>query len=207
MSDAEAAGVQFAEKAGASSLDDLRAMDADRIIQAGVSMMAAARQAGKSVFCPNVDGYVLPDSYQGILESGEIADIPYMVGSNKVDIGAALAAGDAAESLMYRGCLNWAENRSKKGTKPTYVYYFKRQLPGDTAGAFHSAELWYTFGTLDRSWRPKEPGDYELSERMINYWAEFIKTGSPNGAEADAGAPGYWPACSTASDVMEFDVE
>ena len=47
-------------------------------------------------------------------------------------------------------------------------------------GAFHSAELWYMFGTLERCWRPMEDKDYELSENMIGYWTNFIKSGNPN---------------------------
>mgnify|MGYP002236091704 FL=1 len=63
----------------------------------------------------------------------------------------------------------------------SYVYCFSRDLPGedmsapkggfgDMKGAFHSSELWYMFGTLDKCWRPMEKADYELSERMVSYW-------------------------------------
>ena len=54
-------------------------------------------------------------------------------------------------------------------------------MPGDDAGAFHSAELWYTFGTLGRCWRPMELHDFDVSERMLTYWTNFMKTGDPNG--------------------------
>ncbi len=70
-------------------------------------------------------------------------------------------------------------------THPLYLYYFNRHLPGDDMGAYHSGELWYTFGTLARSWRAKEHcftgEDYMLSETMNRYWTNFMRTGDPNG--------------------------
>ncbi|MGI5847194.1 MAG: carboxylesterase family protein [Candidatus Cryptobacteroides sp.] len=66
-----------------------------------------------------------------------------------------------------------------------------RNLPGDDddpekdPGAFHSAELWYMFHTLKNSWRPFTEADYALSNKMVDYWTSFCKTGDPgNGWEA-----------------------
>lgn len=38
------------------------------------------------------------------------------------------------------------------------------KLPGDDAGAFHSSELWYIFGTLGRCWRPYKKSDPFIKE-------------------------------------------
>ena len=81
---------------------------------------------------------------------------------------------------IYKGCINWSLALEKLGRKPAYVYYFTRALLGDDAGAFHSSELWYMFGTLGRSWRPKTEGDYALSKEMMDDWTNFMKTGNPN---------------------------
>ena len=62
-------------------------------------------------------------------------------------------------------------------------------MPGDDSGAFHSAELWYVFGSLDHCWRPLEPADYDLSERMMAYWSSFMKNGDPNPDGSDAWLP------------------
>lgn len=86
--------------------------------------------------------------------------------------------------------------------RPSYVYYFTRQLPGDEAGAFHSAELWYMFGTLGRCWRPMTEADRALSGRMLDYWTNFMKSGNPNGA----GLPEWRPCRKEDSFVMEFDI-
>lgn len=57
-------------------------------------------------------------------------------------------------------------------------------------GAVHSAEIEYALGNLATNkhyaW---EPADYHISERMETYFANFIKTGGPNGS----GLP-KWPA-------------
>jgi para-nitrobenzyl esterase len=49
--------------------------------------------------------------------------------------------------------------------------------------------LAYVFNSLDRADRPWEPRDREIAEAMSSYWANFVRTGNPNG-------PGLsrWPA-------------
>ena len=90
---------------------------------------------------------------------------------------------------IYKGCINWSLALEKLGRKPAYVYYFTRALLGDDAGAFHSSELWYMFGTLGRSWRPKTEGDYALSKEMMDDWTNFMKTGNPNAEGKDDWKP------------------
>lgn len=101
----------------------------------------------------------------------------------------------AMENLMRASAklspLAWAKVRSENG-RAIRTFYFDRDLPGDDNGAFHTAELWYVFGTLNRCWRNKEghltDGDFSLSRAMTDYWANFAKTGDPNGK----GLP-VWP--------------
>lgn len=49
-------------------------------------------------------------------------------------------------------------------------------------GAVHSADIEYAMGTLPTNrvydW---QPDDYRVSDQFINYYANFIKTGNPNG--------------------------
>ena len=61
--------------------------------------------------------------------------------------------GRSAE-LLKTGALVWADLLESHGNQTPYVYCFTRQMPGDNAGAYHSAELWYQFETLNRNWRP-----------------------------------------------------
>lgn len=68
-------------------------------------------------------------------------------------------------------------------------------------GAYHAGELWYVFGTLNRSWRAKKHcftgWDHMLSQTMTRYWANFIRTGDPNEPDLPAWEPytAEKPAC------------
>ena len=131
---------------------------------------------------PVNDGYVLDDDYDRLIDTGVVKDIPYMLGTTKNDILVTpeiLAADD--RTSLYKGCITWSEKMEELGRKPAYVYYFTHDLPGDDKGAWHSCELWYMFGTLKRCWRPFTEEDRILSEMMLDYWTNFMKTGDPNG--------------------------
>lgn len=49
--------------------------------------------------------------------------------------------------------------------------------------AFGMLYLWYMFGNMEKSWRPFEKLDYDLSQIMISYIANFVKTGNPNSTD------------------------
>ncbi len=74
---------------------------------------------------------------------------------------------------------------TRSGRKAPYDYRFDVTMPGDDAGAFHSSELWFSFGTLATCWRPFVGWHYDLSRRMVAYWTNFAATGDPNGPDAD----------------------
>ena len=46
-------------------------------------------------------------------------------------------------------------------------------------------------GTVGRCWRPMEERDFKLSDRMMAYWTNFMKTGNPNGENVPE-----WKACT-----------
>jgi para-nitrobenzyl esterase len=80
----------------------------------------------------------------------------------------------------------WIEAQVSTGKSPVYRYRFDLGPPSDPKvpqlGAYHSAEIEYVFGQLDSKtdvkWRPS---DRQLSEHMQKYWANFARTGNPNG--------------------------
>ena len=89
---------------------------------------------------------------------------------------------------------------------PMYYYLFGPYIPGwDNAGAFHSSDLWFFFETLAKCWRPFKGYHYDLARLMCNYWANFMKTGDPNGSDADGEPMPLWKPFTTAGqDVMLF---
>lgn len=52
-------------------------------------------------------------------------------------------------------------------------------LGGEGQGCFHSSELWYTFHSLDRSWRPKQEKDYEIADVMNKAWGPYNTNENP----------------------------
>ena len=126
----------------------------------------------------------------------------------------------------------WSDLQEKTGGgKPVYRYLFARPRPamvpemGDVTpglaggvqksngapkpapakGAVHSAEIEYAMGNLKSNkvyaWTKD---DYAVSATMQSYFANFIKTGNPNGA----GVPN-WTATKTSKPVpvMRIDVK
>ena len=83
----------------------------------------------------------------------------------------------------------------------------KAQQPDIAPGAVHSADIEYAMGTLDTNeyydWQEE---DYAISKLFLTYYANFCKTGNPNGE----GLP-QWTAITKGNldnaPVMKIDVE
>lgn len=137
----------------------------------------------------------------------------------------------ASDRFIGYSTWKWSDLQSKTGGKPVYRYLYSRPRPAmrsemgnavaglaggvikgnDSAadkmpapgGAVHSAEIEYAMGNLPTNrvydWQPE---DYKVSEIMQSYFANFIKTGNPNGL----GLP-EWPAISSNTvKVMHINV-
>ena len=76
-----------------------------------------------------------------------------------------------------------------------YAYQFNADIPGwDHPGTFHSVDLWFFFETLAKCWRPFTGRHYDLARQMCDYWANFIRTGDPNGTDSQGNPlPGWDP--------------
>ncbi|MDH3292279.1 MAG: carboxylesterase family protein [Gemmatimonadota bacterium] len=91
--------------------------------------------------------------------------------------------------------------------EPAYIYHFG-YVPAPMQervqyGAGHGSEVPYVFSTLHARWGAPEatPEDQELAQTMNTYWANFAKTGDPNGK----GLP-LWPAYNTQNEEI-LDIE
>ncbi|WP_394351760.1 carboxylesterase/lipase family protein [Pontibacter pamirensis] len=164
---------------------------------------------------------------------GEKADEVLEVYKATTDEEALQAATDlAGDRFIAYSTWKWMDLHSQTSGNPVYRYLFSRPRPPMTAemgnassglaggvvkeedpnafkmpaarGAVHAAEIEYAMGNLASNkvyaWTPE---DYIVSEVMQNYFANFIKTGNPNGK----GLP-TWPTASNGDkvQVMYIDV-
>jgi para-nitrobenzyl esterase len=107
--------------------------------------------------------------------------------------GTALAGDQFIAFATWR----WMHLQRKTGDAPVYYYYFTKARPakrdgsaGPDPGAVHSGEIEYALGNLATNhvyaWTD---ADRRVSATMEGYFANFVKTGDPNGA----GLP-HWTA-------------
>ncbi|MDQ1468719.1 MAG: para-nitrobenzyl esterase, partial [Bryobacterales bacterium] len=136
----------------------------------------------------------------------------------------------ASDRFIAYSTWKWIDVAGKTGSKPVYQYFYSRPRPAmnpamgnvtaglaggvvktqgpapnpapPPRGAVHSAEIEYALGNLATnkvySWTPD---DYKVSALMENYFANFIKTGNPNGA----GLP-TWPAANSGNTVQFLNI-
>ncbi len=182
LTEAEEMGQKMLDYLG-TSVEKLMNLPGKRVNEMLIRAAEHLYGSTMKVFKPIVDGYVLEKSPWDVLCEGNYPDINYIVGAVEGD-GKIFAAGENEMEYSRRFSAEWMNMQKKSGTKNSYLYYFNRHMPGDSNGAFHSSELWYVFGTLHRCWRTQEKGfhggDYILSERMLDYWTNFGKSGDPN---------------------------
>ena len=111
----------------------------------------------------------------------------------------------------------WYDCHLRTGHKAVYRYFYERPRPQTrpeitdpqypktrATGAVHSAEIEYAMGNLSYNrvydWQPE---DYKVSAILQEYFANFIKTGNPNGTSLP-----FWPAAviGKPARVMHIDV-
>jgi len=230
---AEQIGATFAQGAGAPTLKELRALPAQQLLDAtkkpGAWFFAiqdgyviprspvAMYAAGEQAKVPLLAGW---NSYEGhykqILGDAEPTAENFAAALQKIYGDQAAAAqhaysGDvkqaatelASDRFIGYGTWKWIDSHARTSGKPTYRYYYTRPRPGQE-GAGHSVEIEYAMGNLALNkvyaWTDD---DRALSAQMQDYFANFIKTGNPNGA----GLP-EWPQASAGkgSRLMKLDV-
>ncbi len=231
----EQKGAAFAQKLGAPTISALRAMPADKLLE-------AQGNASDMSFDPVIDGYFLTEAPSVTFSSGKAARVPLLVGSNSQEapgsavfgqgvptlasyrLGLARTLGEKADAIFalypaktdadvlpaatavasddYLALPTWKWfDLQRRSGAPTYYYHYTRVRPRFVTdmsgnplpwGAVHSAEIEYALGNLDANplyaWTDD---DRKVSATMSGYFANFIKTGDPNG--------GGWPVWPKAS--------
>jgi len=89
MSFAAEEGVKYAQKAGASSIDELRKMPADKLPMGW----------GVGNSWPVIDGYVIPDVQYKLYEKGKYNDVPVLIGYNS-DEGLSFSPGKTPQECI-----------------------------------------------------------------------------------------------------------
>lgn len=165
---------------------------------------------------------VYPEDHQQVLKL-------YPYGSEKeIELSATALASDR---FIAYSTWKWFDLHRKNSSQPVYRYLYSKLRPplrdqnltpglaggtvkaGEAApkrpepvGAPHACEIEYCMGNLDLvddyAWTAD---DYKVSETMLNFFANFIITGDPNGENLP-----QWPAADpkdTTPPVMVIDVE
>jgi para-nitrobenzyl esterase len=234
LQNAEAEGVKAAEKVGAKSLADLRAMSAEDVLKKVTGW-----------YSPIVDGYVLPESIPDIFAENKQNHVALITGwngdesfimsfKNKDDYTKQVQqqyGAQADEFLKYfpsgtdeqaarsqvlisrnqifaLSGYNWANMQSQYSDSPVYVYNFNRKVPATAEyvkfGAFHTAEVPYMMNNL----KTLKNRPLEKSDYdLSNLMSDYWVNFIKTGNPNGKGLA-EWPKYNTdANQVMVFDAQ
>lgn len=211
LAEAEKIGIKFANDLHCANITELRNKSSEEIFKASGGLKSPIEdgyflpasimeiyQSGKQNDVPLLMGWNLEDIVAGppVSATNYIAQINKQYGDKAAQLLAAYPATNDAIAAKSQKELSrdqtfaiqeyvWSASQLKSGKSPVYIYNFNRQLPAYTPateyGAFHTAEVAFAYDNLKFVERPFTAVDHQLATRMSNYWANFIKTGNPNG--------------------------
>ena len=222
LADAEKEGVRFLEKIGCKSLAEARAIDAETLrdlvfqnlndfrfapcvdgkflVEDSTVSFASGRWLRVPIMIGNTARDIdfsgslgrTPDEFKAVIETNfpeKAEEILKLANWESYDIdeirkNCRANAAFFSQQLLALRCADAGID--------AYTYLFDGDIPGDNQGAFHSSELWFMFETLAKCWRPFVGKHYDLARKMCNYWANFAKTGDPNGVDIDGTPMPVW---------------
>ncbi len=188
LSEAEKKGEDFLSYLGVSGIEEARKLDAETIRDRYSSYAADHPR-----MFPFVDGCFSKGDPMERFISGDRAPVPVLSGNTEDEFvvdGVNVVEKSVKEAFL-------AAKANHPESSPMYYYRFAPDIPGsDHPGTFHSVDLWFFFETLGKCWRPMAGRHFELARRMCDYFANFIKTGDPNGAGWDQEMLPRWESYS-----------
>ena len=220
LADAEKTGEEFFEFMGVKDLDQARAMDGKLLYEKYEAFGGFMGTVIDEKFCfgnsyerfmenkramvPIMAGNTADEFFDSIhadsdeelkekvktLFPGQEEEFYRLLGDSPRDLSGNAGSVSSIEFAV-RGLFH--HNLQQNNPVNCYYYTFDADIPGwDNPGNFHSVDLWFFFETLAKCWRPLKGKHYDLARYMANYWANFMKTGDPNGNDADGEPMPEW---------------
>ena len=217
LADGLAAGRQIKERFGVSSIAELRQLDAETLVSAadrihhmtvdgyvlpetpyesyrkGIHNEEAilhgfnAQEGTAFILFDNADLKNYADKIA--LMFGDLADEALALYPAETDAQAKANWIDLYSAYFFSyGHYCWSRQAADCGI-PCYAYYFTKE--NGRLGPWHSGEEVYCYGNIPASSKLYDDSDRQLSEIFCSYFANFCKTGDPNG-------PGLPPFAPTA---------
>lgn len=140
LAESEQAGIKFAATQNAGSLAALRAIPADKLLD--------ATKSNRGEFRPNIDGYYFPKSAAEIYAAGEQAHIPLLAGWNSDEMPYQALMGNTKQKLTVERFQQQARERYKEDAGA----FLKVYTAASDADALNSAkaldgDLFIAYGT------------------------------------------------------------
>lgn len=222
MQEAEQDGIRFFEFLGVSSLSEARQLDAEYIRDKTQEYNHFWGTVVDDVFCVGNAFELFLENKRWMVPvllghtSSEFFSVPKVENIDDFKKMAVELFGDDAdeflalcqvqsgsmEDIIKRASVSSLEyairiiakaNSDTGANIPLYYYNFDAEIPGwDNPGTFHSVDLWFFFETLAKCWRPFVGKHYDLARQMCNYWANYIRSGDPNGKDSTGEEMPYW---------------
>ena len=223
--DAIASGTELKARYGVNTPAELRALDAEQIVNEAYTQHFMT-----------VDGYALVETPYESYRKGAYNEQAILHGYNSEESGPFLILGHAsmknyeqrvraffkeyaddvlklcapttdaeAKDLwaqiygaIFFNYPHYCENRlAAENGIPVWEYYFSKH--NGRLGAWHSGELIYFYGNLPKDSRLFDEADYTLEKNITGYILNYLKTGDPNGAGLPA-----WESNADSARLMEF---
>lgn len=184
------------------TLDDFLTRDAEEVFaqMTAASCVILDRLKELALFQPFIDGITLPDVPGLCIYNGRIADVPIICGTVAGDswmfsrkVRAGVNGVPYFRGFALSPSQSWGRRQLRLGKAPIYTYYMDRTQPTSEQAYYshgkppfgastpHGTELLYLFKTFSATGQTYSDFDYQLADKMQDYWINFAKTGDPNG--------------------------
>jgi para-nitrobenzyl esterase len=194
---AETIGLAFLKALGVSSLDEARSLPFQAFLDAqrdpGVMAALEAEGTGRSLFCPVLDGKVLPVDFTADLAAAP-GKVDVLIGATEDEMAAFpnLGRDEGSRAFGHKvfvaPAAAWADSARALG-RNAWLFRFAF-APTDRFGACHCIELPFMFGNVDAyqgapMLEGMTPADADrLVGDMLPAWLRFIRGESPGWEQA-----------------------